>query len=79
MAAREVRIRQGIENPIHARGYQVARRQGADERQHQVGTFSHAAPAQGHAEIIVVIGDAQRAGDVDQPALAKGGVEHDAR
>ena len=51
---------------------------GPGEGQDQIRAFRDAALAQGDAEIIVVIGDAELAGDIDQPADADGGIDHDA-
>ena len=59
-------IGEGIEGDIDAGAHQVARRLGADEGQHQIGAFGRAGLAQGDAEIIVMAGNADLAGDIDQ-------------
>ena len=59
-------IGQGIEGDVHARADQVARGLGPGEGQNQVRAFGDAGLAQGDAEIILVIVNADLAGDIDQ-------------
>ena len=73
----EADIGEGIKGLVHRHAQEVAGRHGAREGQHQIGAFGNAVLAQGNAEIIFVAGDTDLAGDIDQPADADGGIDHD--
>ncbi len=76
VAARQVVDRVGED--VHALAEQVAVVAGAEERQHQEPAFAHAPVAQGLAEVLVVLDQADPVADVDQSADTPDAVDHEA-
>ena len=77
VAAGEAGIVEGVEDPVHGAAQKVAGRHGARQRAAPDRSLPHPVLAQGDAEIIVVIGDADMRGHVDQPAQPHRGIDHD--